>query len=365
MMIETVRREDRLRANIIQPIIRTSLIGSAIAAVIAAASPAGAQQQGCLTTRGLVMTANVGPVAVSGHFATVLQHGNWDTRPTVRFAKLDHDGAVEVGVWKAVWSVADVELRASTAFVAADDRLIAIDIGDPAAPIELDHVDLVNAERVSISGSRAYVLSTGMDGNPHLDIVEISQPAEMERRGSTSWGPDDPEPRAIDADRGFVAVADEDGIVVIDARDPWNPIRGGRWSGTGIDDIALIDRLAVVAGDVEGAPPRRGIRVVDLTQPARLTERGFWQAPSRVTSVDVFGEQVAVATEGHGVFVIDLEHPDAPAAIDQWDGIGRGAVALAAAWPNLAVANDQVGLIVLGLKAECMPPRQASGRTKP
>ena len=56
---------------------------------------------------------------------------------------------------------------------------------------------------------------------------------------------------------------------------------------------------------------------------------------------------------------------DRPVVIDHWDGIGRGAVDLDAAWPNLAVANDQIGLIVLGLKPECMPPRQASGRTTP
>lgn len=364
MLRETVRREDRLRAHIIQPTIKTSLIGSAIAAAIALTAPASGQQ-GCLTTRGLVMTANVGPVAVSGHFATVLQHGNWDSRPTVRFARLDHESAVEVGTWKAVWSVADVGLRASTAFVAADDRLIAIDLSDPAAPVELDHVDLVNAEHVSISGSRAHVLSTGMDGNPHLDIVEISHPAEMERRGSTSWGPDDPEPRAIDADRGFVAVADEEGILVIDARDPWNPVRGGRWSGSAVDDVALIDRLAIVAAEFSAGSPQHGIRIIDLSQPGRLIERGIWEAPSRVSSVVPFGDRLAVATSGHGVFVVDLEDPDEPVAIDQWDGIGRGAVDLAAAWPNLAVANDQVGLIILGLKPECMPPRQVSGRTAP
>ena len=364
MLKETIRREDRLRAHIIQPTIRASLIGSAIAAAIAAAPPA-AGQQGCLTTRGLVMTANAGPVAISGHFATVLQHGNWDTRPTVRFARLDHESAAEVGIWKAVWSVADVELRASTAFVAADDRLVAIDLGDPAAPVELDHVDVVNAELVSISGSRAHVLSTGMDGNPHLDIVEISQPAEMERRGSTLWGPDDPEPRAIDADRGFVAVTDEEGMLVIDARDPFNPIRGGRWSGDAVDDVALIDRLAIVATEFSAGTPQHGIRVIDLSQPTRLVERGFWRAPSRVASVVPFGDRLAVATSGHGIFVIDLEDPDVPVAIDQWDGIGRGAVDLAAAWPNLAVANDQVGLIILGLKPECMPPRQVSGRTTP
>jgi hypothetical protein len=364
MLIRTVRREDRLRAHTIQPTIRASLIGSAIAAAIAAAPPAAAQQ-GCLTTRGLVMTANVGPVAVSGHFATVLQHGNWDTRPAVRFAKLDHDSAAEVGAWKAVWSVADVELRASTAFVAADDRLIAIDLGDPTAPVELDHVDLVNAEHVSISGSRAHVLSTGMDGNPHLDIIEVLQPTAMERRGSTSWGPGDPVPRAIDADRGFVAVADEEGMLVIDARDPWNPVRGGRWSGESVHDVALIDRLAVVATESSDGSPPHGIRVIDLSQPGRLTERGSWLAPSRVASVVPFGDRLAVATSGHGVFVIDLEDPDRPVAVDHWDGIGRGAVDLDAAWPNLAVANDQIGLIVLGLKPECMPPRQASGRTTP
>ena len=42
------------------------------------------------------------------------------------------------------------------------------------------------------------------------------------------------------------AVADEEGMLVIDARDPWTPIRGGRWSSRAVQHVALIDRLAVV-----------------------------------------------------------------------------------------------------------------------
>lgn len=310
------------------------------------------------------MTANVGPVAVSGHLATVLQHGNWDTRPTARFAMLDRELAIEIGNWKAVWSVADVELRASTAFVTADDRLIAIDLRDPAAPVELAHVDLVNAEHVAIAGSRAHVLSTAMDGNPHLDIIDISSPSEMERRGSIRWDPTDPEPVAIDADGGFVAVADEDGIFVIDAHDPWNPIQRGRWSGEAVGDVALIGRLAVVSPAGSDSPSWFGIRLIDLTQPTQPHERGYWEAPSEVVSVVRFGSNVAVATSGHGVFVIDLQDPNAPTAIDHWDGFGLGAVEIAAAWPNIAVANERIGLIVLGLKPECLPPRKPSGRVR-
>ncbi len=310
------------------------------------------------------MTANVGPVAVSGHLATVLQHGNWDTRPTARFAVLDRESTVEIGNWKAVWSVADVELRASTAFVTADDRLIAIDLRDPAAPVELAHVDLVNAEHVAIAGSRAYVLSTAMDGNPHLDIIDISSPSEMERRGSIRWDPTDPEPVAIYADGGFVAIADEDGILVIDAHDPWNPIERGRWSGEAVGGVALIDRLAVVSPEGSDSPSWFGIRLIDLTQPAHPHERGIWEAPSEVVSVVRFGSNAAVATSGHGIFVIDLQDPNAPTAIEHWDGFGLGAVEIAAAWPNIAVANERIGLIVLGLKPECLPPRKPSGRVR-
>jgi hypothetical protein len=204
-----------------------------------------------------------------------------------------------------------------------------------------------------------------MDGNPLLDIIKVSNPSEMERRGSFLWGPGDPEPLAIDADRGFVVVGDEEGMVVIDARDPWNPIRGGRWSGSATDGIALIDRLAVITAAEPTSPPQFGIRVIDVTRPSHPNERGYWQAPSEVVSVARFGSNAAVATTGHGVFVIDLEEPNAPVAIDHWGGFGLGAIEIAAAWPNIAVANDRIGLIVLNLKPECLPPRQTSGRTKP
>ena len=48
--------------------------------------------------------------------------------------------------------------------------------------------------------------------------------------------------------------------------------------------------------------------------------------------------------------------------MDEWDGYGLGAVDLAAAWPNIAIANTQIGLVILGLEPRCLPPRQSSGR---
>ena len=149
---------------------------------------------------------------------------------------------------------------------------------------------------------------------------------------------------------------------MIDARDLWNPVRGGRWFGETTIDIALVDGLAVVAHAADGNPSRFGIRLIDVSNPGHLQERGFWEAPSEVVAVTSFGRDVAAATSSHGIFVISLNDPDTPAAIDHWDGFGLGAVGLSAAWPNLVIANSRIGLIVLGLKPECLPPRQSSGR---
>jgi hypothetical protein len=245
--------------------------------------------------------------------------------------------------------------------VAADDQVIVLDLSDPTEPVPLSHVDLVNAERIAVAGRHAHVMSTGMDGVPLLDVIDISNPLAIERRGSLKWSSEAPEPHSLSAHRGIVAVADDDGITVIDARDPWNPTEGGRWNVANTTDAALVDGLAAVAHS-SGDPARFGIQIVDASQLGSLRGRGFWQAPSDVVSVVAFGRDVAVATSGHGVFVVSLEDPDAPSAIDHWDGFSLGTVGLAAAWPNLVIANDRIGLIVLGLKTECLPPRRPGGR---
>lgn len=327
---------------------------------VAAATAVDAQQS-CLETRGLVMTANVGPVAVSGHIATVLQHGNWDTRPAIRINRMDRESVHQIGAWQAIWSISDVALAASTAYVIADDKLIALDLSRPDAPVELGSINLVNADRLALAWNRAHVLSTAMDGRPRLDIIGVADPTSLTPMGSLLWELDAPEQRALDADAGFVAVADDAGVEIIDVRDRWNPVRVSRWGNGPVADIALVGRLAL-AVPAATAPGQTGVRIIDLAQPNRPLERGFWNSPSEVVAVEAFGRQAAVATSGHGIFILDLDDPDSPESVDQWDGYGLGAVDLAAAWPNIAVANTQIGLVVLGLESRCLPPRRPAGR---
>ncbi len=132
---------------------------------------------------------NIDQVAVSGHLIVSLQHGSWDTRPTVRVAEVGPRGIIEAGTWKPVWNVADIALEAATAVVAADGGLFTLDLNDPPNPTELSFIDLIDSQHLAVTSDRAFIATTGVSGNGWFDVVDISDPSAIQRlAGSTGPG---------------------------------------------------------------------------------------------------------------------------------------------------------------------------------
>jgi len=330
-----------------------------------AVSYSGNASEGCLTERGRIQTVNITKVAVSGHLVTSLQRGSWDTRPTVRVAEVRPHGIIEVSTWQPVWNVADIGLVASTAFVAADGGLFALDLSDPSNPVELSFIDLIDSQHLAINGDRAYIATTGVSGNGWIDVVDISDPSATQHIGGIFWPRPDPPKYAIDADGNTVVIADQNGLLVLDVSDPLNPYEVGRWNHPEARDVTLVGDHAVMTFAAWANPGELGVTVVDLSDPTSPTPVGRWDAPSEVLSVAEYGGAVAVGTESNGVFLIDIEDPTNPRQIDHMQDLGMGVQALATAWPTIATSNVDIGLAVLGLHRSCIPPRNPSDRVTP
>ena len=322
-------------------------------------------QQSCLTDRGRIQTANTIDVSASGHLVASLQRGGWDTRPAVRIARVGAHGAVEVGNWKPVWGVAEIELVAKTAYVTADGGLFVLDLEDPFNPVEVSFIDLIDSQYLSVDFERAFVATTGVGGNGWFDVIDIADPTSTQRLGGIYWPRPDPVKYAVDSAGNLVVIADQQGLLVLDVGDPVNPVELGRWDHSEARDVVLIGDAAIVTSAAWAHPGQFGVTVVDISDPNDPTPVGWWTAPSEVLSVAEYGGAVAVGTDSDGVYLLDIEDPAAPRQIDHRDNLGVSIETLATAWPTVATSSLASGVTVLGLHRSCIPPRHPSSRVTP
>lgn len=336
-----------------------------LSTILLATTAAASADDGCFRIRGRQLTAHAGSVAVSGQVVALLQQGSWDTRPMVRVVAFGPFGAMEVGHWQPIWYVEDIALDVSTAFVTADHGLFALDLSDPTNPVELDFIALADARHLTIDGDRAYVVSISDAGNGWLDIIDISDPKEMERLGYVSWECPDSENLAIDASGESVVVSDGRSLLVFDVSDPWHPAECGVWRRNGSRDVVLVNDLAAVAITSSVDPDDDGLELVDLSAPDDPTPAGFWPAPSAVRSVAEYGGAVLAGTDSDGLFLVDIDDPAHPIVLDHWQASGQSVEHLATAWPTIAASDSARGTVVLGLDPSCLPPRNPSGRQGP
>ncbi len=339
----------------------TALLAGSL--IFAATSPSVAQE-GCLIERDRRVMANIGPVAVSGRLIASVQRGNWDTRPAVRVSVMGPTGMIGAGRWEAAWCVDDIELDANTAIAAADFGLISLDLSDPLFPVGLDFIGLLGTEHLAVDNGFAYATSDGVGGNGWFDIVDVSDPSDLQQRGKLYWSR--PEPywgkTAIDASDGIVVMSCHLSVVVIDVSDPWRPAERGVWTRDGSRDVVLVNDLAAVAITSWVDAEDVGVEIIDLVDPDQPTSLGFWPAPSAVRSVAEYGGAVLAGTESDGIFLLDIDDPSHPAVLDHWQDPDLSVEHLATSWPTVALSDSARGTVALSLDPSCLPPQEPSGR---
>jgi len=304
-------------------------------------------------------------VAVSGQFA-VTTHGFYGPgEDTVTVIDVGQPRPIETGVWKAIWGPEDVDIVDSVAFVTADGGLYALDLSDPAQPVELSFLDLIESQYLAVDSGYAYIATMGVAGFPSFQVVDVSDPTNMYEVGNYGWGRGGPYPTAVDSDGDTAVVADNRGLRIFDVSDPRNPTQVGRWEQLGASGVALEGNLVVVGFSSPTDPDDTGISVIEISSPENLVTVGSWSAPSAVVAISIFGSAVLVGSEFDGVFMINLEDPARPTEVGHWT-LGRlGVVDLAAAWPTAVVTNGDFGVTVLSLDRSCVPPRRPSRRVDP
>ena len=198
-----------------------------------------------------------------------------------------------------------------------------LDLADPAAPRLVGKVDLHSRYwgGLAVAGERGYLVA---DGNLHLlDLADPATPrlaATLGAQGTLAGGA-----VAVAGELVYIS-AHREGIAVVDASDPANPRLAGTSEGlaagedppaTGTahmpNQLALGGDLACVTLWQGGSLwiVEDGLAVLDLRDPLRPRQVGRLKQPNDASDVALAGRYAYLAA-GPGVVVVDLNDPAQP-----------------------------------------------------
>ena len=242
-----------------------------------------------------------------------------------------------------------IVVSGSRVYVASSNWLMAVDVSDPAAPQSLGRY----------TDWRAYFSSLALDGGyvylynsnrQLLYALDVSDPTAIQPVGSTfaAFFP-------VALRNGYAYLpSGETGLRIVDITDPgamrdvgrYDSINPGRaLAATGdyvflaapdFDVVDLSDpRLPQVVKSLPAAPnaiviqdtvaysaEARGLRLVDITNPAAPVELGFYPTATALVAVRVRGSYAYVLEEGQRLRVLSIANPARPVAVGAYDTQG-------------------------------------------
>ena len=273
-------------------------------------------------------------------------------------------------------------LRASDTLLtlAVGGSLLRLDLSDPARPRELSRQALPGPGAiVALAGDQAYTVEhrpagyepSGSDYVGVLHVYEVAGPrgstelGRFEVRSPVGWSLDTQAHRLWPAGSLLYVAADKAGLQVLDLADPAVPKLLGSGGGPGFFyDVALLQgdewtghTYALVA---DGSAPaaRAGLRVFDVTDPARIAQVGFYDSPGNALALAVAGHTACLADGAKGLRIVDVADPAHPVEVGAAEapGFARGVVVVG---HYACVADDRQGLRVVDI-ADPARPRQVA-----
>ncbi len=254
----------------------------------------------------------------------------------------DPAAPVEVGAWISSGYAEGVAVRGSEVFVADGPHgLRVIDVSDPAQPQEIGHAFAMNyAFQVALSGNTAVVASAGAG----LLVADVSDPAHPIEQAVFAT-PGYAVGVSVAGGKAYIA-ASWGGVQVVDVADPAHPVLHASvaTSGWALGAVVSAGRLYVADGgygllikdantlatlgrfetnspiysavSVAGsyayvADQRRGLRIVDVSNPALPVASGSMSTIVQAVSVSAMGNRAVVITPD-GLQVLDISNPAHP-----------------------------------------------------
>jgi len=214
-----------------------------------------------------------------------------------------------------------VLLRKSVLYLAVPRRdpkgVWTVDVSQPAKPKPIANAPLPHqAEGVFVSGDYAYIA----DGHDGLYIINVSDPRHPKEAGHLE------EPRMSLAEDLWVTgtevyMADGNGLAIIDASDPTNPVMD-----TYIDDrphqMNHWVEGCMRSGDYLYVAAASELRILDVSDPRNVSEVATIPMP-RAREVWVDGDYLYVVDTINGLRIVDVSDPKVPVEVKVVKTVGR------------------------------------------
>lgn len=197
--------------------------------------------------------------------------------------------------------------------------LVAVDVSAAGLGRQLGAIDTIgDARAVQLSGDRAYL--AGGDAR-RFDIIDVGNPAVPMLVGSLPL-----DGRVVDLHRSghlvyvgvVVSGADNEfgGVWVIDVSHPETPVPLGVVYTDSVSAVFAQNQFVYVATD------RHGLQIIDASTPAQPHVAGQLDLPADLTDVEVTGRYAYVVGRSGALRIVDVSVPDAPILVGVLDGLG-------------------------------------------
>jgi uncharacterized protein (TIGR03437 family) len=238
-----------------------------------------------------------------------------------------------------------VAAQGKYAYVGVGQRLIVLDVSDPATPLEVGgsapFADFVRD--MAVSGTLAYVAA----GGAGLHVLDVSDPTSPTEIGSVQLRG---YAEGVAVSGTMVCLADGPyGLRVMDASNPRNPTEiGSAFTRNYAFKVAMAGRYAYVAA--AGA----GLLIADLTNPAKPSEVATLATPGYAYGLAVSGNTVYVAGGWEGLEIVDVATQAAPSLLGQYQTAGW-AMGVTVSGTQAYVAAALGGLLLVDVSDPALP----------
>jgi hypothetical protein len=247
----------------------------------------------------------------------------------------------------------DVAVRPPAAYVPDEWAGVqVVDVSQPSSPTIVRTLDTGGyPTEVALAGSRAYVAAEGA-GVRIVDLSDPSGPVELppwETPGNTQsvfvWG------RRLYVGEGFDFVRELPGVSILDISGE-SPSLLGRYQAPG--DTTFYRDLVVRGDTIYAACGTHGLRILDATDPANVTEVAFRDVPGRCFGIALDGSRVYLAAREGGLRIWDVSDPSDPQETGSWLAPDT-VLAVAVRAETAYVACDAAGVAILDCRDPSAP----------
>ena len=217
---------------------------------------------------------------------------------------------VRAGFYALFHDNSGVAVAEGYAYVASSGGMHVIDVANPALMAQVGFINTYGSLAVTTAGSYAFL--TTYEGLEVIDISDPSAPA-----WAASYKPSVARGKDLVVDGGYAYVAAGNDLQVFDMRVLASlPVEVGHFVAPGgfASHVALAGRWAYTIDY------RDGLRVIDLTRPAALTEVGAHEVgaltdPWTLDDVEAADDYVYLAASNLGLQIVDATNPAAPVEV--------------------------------------------------